>query len=277
MAAPRKGKPGTPAARAGTLSSAARAASDRILGNHPSSPHPFGRVLSAKDGKTGNKVPHRALTEANGARPSAVKCLRKMLVEHHASPEAFKRSEHQRKAMERLGLGKEQARLRRFPTNPATQKGNLAETFLAEYVVAASRLVLPVYRLRYNPNVDQSMKGDDVLAFDLDSNPVRLVVGEAKFRGISSAAAVTEMVEGLLRSHKGGVPASLQFVADRLFDEGQANLGKRILECALLFVRGKLRLEYIGLLVSDTQAASRIDACTPATPTRLADDLAQRR
>ena len=142
--------------------------------------------------------------------------------------------------------------------------------FLAEYVVAASRLVLPVYRLRYNPNVDQSMKGDDVLAFDLDSNPVRLVVGEAKFRGISSAAAVTEMVEGLLRSHKGGVPASLQFVADRLFDEGQANLGKRILECALLFVRGKLRLEYIGLLVSDTQAASRIDACTPATPTRLA-------
>lgn len=247
-----------------------RAGRDRILGDHPPPPHPFGRVLSANDGMTGNDVPHRALTECRGARPSTVKCLRGMLVEHHASADAIKRSEQHRKAMERLGLGKEQARLRRFPTNPATQKGNLAEIVLAEYLVAASGLVLPVYRLRYNPNVDQSMKGDDVLAFDLDSNPVRLVVGEAKFRGTSSAAAVTEIVEGLLRSHKGGVPASLQFVADRLFDEGQVDLGKRILECALVFVRGRLRLEYVGLLLSDAQAASRVDTSTPATFARLA-------
>ncbi len=33
--------------------------------------------------------------------------------------------------------------------------------FLAEYIVAESEASLPVYRLRYNPNVEQSMKGDD--------------------------------------------------------------------------------------------------------------------
>ncbi|WP_437317441.1 Hachiman antiphage defense system protein HamA [Sorangium sp. So ce385] len=196
--------------------------------------------------------------------------LREMLTRHHASPEAMERSQQKRKAMERLGLGREQAGLRRFPTNPTTQKGNLAEVVLAEYIVASSKLALPTYRLRYNPNIDQSMKGDDVLAFDLDANPVRLVVGEAKFRGASSAAAVIEIVDGLLRSHRSGVPASLQFVADRLFDEGQAELGNRVLECAILFARNKLRLDYVGLLLSDAKSAARVNDFTPATSVRLA-------
>jgi hypothetical protein len=256
--------------KAAAPSPAQRVVGDRILGDHPAPPHAFGELLTAKDGRTTSKVPHRALAEKAGSRAAAVKAFRAMLVQHHASPEALERTEKHREAMKRLGLDAEQARIRRFPTNTSTQKGNLAEIVLAEYVVAASSVVLPVYRLRYNPNVDQSMKGDDVLAFDLDSDPVRLVVGEAKFRGASSAAAVTEIVEGLLRSHKGGIPASLQFVADRLFEEGKPEIGKRILECALLFARNRLRLEYVGLLLSDTQAAARIDASTPPTPTRLA-------
>jgi hypothetical protein len=202
-------------------------------------PHAFGAILTAKDGKTGSKVPHRALAEKDGTRAAAVKSIRAMLVQHHASPDALKRTEQHRQAMKRLGLDAEQARLRRFPTNASTQKGNLAEIVLAEYVVAASSVVLPIYRLRYNPNVDQSMKGDDVLAFDLDVKPARIIVGEAKFRGTSSAAAVNEIVEGLLRSYKGGVPASLQFVADRLFEVGQVELAGRVMDCAKLFALGE--------------------------------------
>lgn len=241
-----------------------------VLGDHPQPPHPFGEVWSAKDGKTQSKVAHRALSEVSGKRAAAVESVRGMLVQHHASPEALKRTEKQREAIKRLGLEKQQQRLRRFPSNSATQKGNLAEIVLAEYVVAASDLSLPVYRLRYNPNVDQSMKGDDVLAFDLDSDPVRIVVGESKYRATSTVAAVAEIVDGLLKSHKGGVPASLQFVADRLFAEGQAELGARVLDCALLLARGKLRLDYVGLLLSDTKAAERVDASTPAPIKRLA-------
>jgi Cap4 SAVED domain len=242
----------------------------QILGDHPSPPHPFGKVFSWKDAKTTTKVPHRALSVTDGKREFAAAAISGMLVRHHVSPEALKRSEQQREAMKRLGLESHQARLRRFPTNPSTRKGNLAEIVLAEYVVAASGLTLPVYRLRYNPNVDQSMKGDDVLAFDLDSDPVRVVVGEAKFRATSSATAVTEIVEGLIRSHKAGVPASLQFVADRLFEEGQPDLGMRVSGCAVLFAREKLRVDYIGLLLSDAQSATRVDDATPGTLRRLA-------
>ena len=54
-------------------------------------------------------------------------------------------------------------------------------------------------------------------------------------------------------------------VADPPFDDVQVDLGKRVLECALLFARGKLRFDYVGLLLSDAQAADRIDTATPAT------------
>jgi Cap4 SAVED domain len=160
--------------------------------------------------------------------------------------------------------------LPRFPIDPSTRKGNLAEVVLAEYLVAATGIVLPIYRLRYNPNIDQSMKGDDVLAFDLDSNPVRIIVGEAKFRGTSTKKAVEEIVDGLARSYKAGIPASLQFVADRLFEAGDAPLGERVLACAILFARGNLRLDYVGLLLSDSRAAERVDSATPASLHRLA-------
>jgi hypothetical protein len=225
--------------------------------------------LTAKDGKTASKALHRALAEKDGSRAAAVKALRTMLVNHHASPEALKRTKAHREAMKRLGLDAEQAQLRRFPTNPSTQKGNLAEIVLAEYVVAASGLKLPVYRLRYNPNVDQSMKGDDVLAFDLDANPPRILVGEAKFRGVSSAASVKEIVAGLLRSYKGGVPASLQFVADRLFEAGEVDLGTQVMNCAKLFALGELRIDYVGMLLSDTKSAERVEEATPGALRRL--------
>jgi len=241
-----------------------------ILGDHPSPLNPFGVIFSANDGKTNSNVPHRALSENEKIRPATVKCMREMLVKHHASQEALARTKQHREAMKRLGFGDEQSRLRRFPLNESTRKGNLAEVVLAEYVVSASELTLPVYRLRYNPNIEQSMKGDDVLAFDLDADPVRVIIGESKFRGTASEAAVKDIVDCLVRSHKSGLPASLQFVADRLFDAGETELGMKVIGCAKLFALGKLRLDYVGMLLSDPRAANCVDQSTPASLRRLA-------
>jgi hypothetical protein len=147
---------------------------------------------------------------------------------------------------------------RRYPRNPNTQKGNWAEILLAEYLSGSCNAQLPVYRLRYNTNVDQSMKGDDVLAFDLDSDPVRILVGEAKFRSTPSKKAVEEIVEALTRSYRAGIPVSLQFIADQLFREGSEELGEKVEACNLLFALGKLRLDHVGLLVSDARAADQV-------------------
>jgi hypothetical protein len=241
-----------------------------ILGVHPAESHPFGSLLSAIDGETNSGVPHRTLAEHNNQRKALVECVREMLIRHHVSPEALERDKKRRAAMKRQGFEDVQSSMKRFPTNTSTQKGNLAEVVLAEYLIAASDVSLPIYRLRYNPNVDQAMKGDDVLAFDLDSDPIRIIVGESKFRSSSSKAAVIEIVEGLLRSHKGGIPASLQFVADLLFETGKIDLGERVLECATMFALEKLRIDYVGLLMSDTRSASKLNQHTDNTLHRLA-------
>lgn len=241
-----------------------------ILGPHPALPHVFGKILGSTDRTTTTNVPHRALSPAKRAGAATRKTLRAMLEGHHASEDAHKRSREYAAAMQAAGFGAHQSSLRRFPTNPSTQKGNLAEIVLAEYIVAVSGMKLPIYRLRYNPNVDQSMKGDDVLAFDLDASPVRIIVGEAKFRGASSVAAVREIVEGLVRSHRGGIPASLQFVVERLFETNNAALGAKVLRCAALFAEGNLQIDYVGMLLSDEDAATRVDDGTPASLARLA-------
>src|SRR6266700_3492710 len=94
-------------AQAKAPSSADRA----TLGAHPSPPHPFGETLTARDGQTARKVPHRALAEKDGVRVKTVEHLRTIIVRHHANPTALKRTAEQREAMKRLGLDAEQARL----------------------------------------------------------------------------------------------------------------------------------------------------------------------
>jgi len=240
-----------------------------VLGGHPLPPHPLGIILSSSDKITTSTIPHRALSEQQDRR-ATVDCFRGMLQQHHASPEAIERARQHNEAMTELGFEAEQMRFSLFPTNPNTRKGNLAEIVLAEYVIASCSIQLPVYRLRYNPNINESMKGDDVLAFDLDSDPVRILVGEAKFRGRSKNAAVTEIAEALVRSHSAGIPASLMFVAERLFGEGNEELGKRVYDCARLFALGQLRIDYVGMLLSDMEASNKVQRATPNSIHQLA-------
>lgn len=219
------------------------------------------------DQKTVHDVPHRVLNNVPQKQDELIAAITQWIVSHHVSPENVERDRIRREALERQGFHDPTLRL---PTNTSTQKGNWAEILLAEYVAASSNSQLPVYRLRYNPNVDQSMKGDDVLAFDLNSNPVRVLVGEAKFRSTSTKVVVGELVDALEKSHSGNVPASLQFVADRLFESGQDELGAKVAECNTLFAQGRLQLDYVGLLVSNKHAHAHVSATAQSIVQRLA-------
>lgn len=137
-------------------------------------------------------------------------------------------------------------------------------------MVASANTSLPVYRLRYNPNVDQSMKGDDVLAFDLEGTPTRLIVGEAKFRKTSSAQVVEELISNLSRSKLNGLPTSLTFVLDRLYESGNQDLAEKVENCILLFAKGKLELSYVGFLMSDTAASRHVKENGTASIDRFA-------
>ncbi|MCQ8128730.1 Hachiman antiphage defense system protein HamA, partial [Methylomonas rivi] len=240
---------------------------EQIIGPHPLPPHPCGNNLAAVDQKTEHDVPHRVLENDPLKQDELIAAMTQWIVNHHVSPENAERDRKRREALERQGLPDP---TRRLPLNTSTQKGNWAEILLAEYLAASSNAQLPVYRLRYNPNVDQSMKGDDVLAFDLNSDPVRVLVGEAKFRSTSTKVVVGELIDALEKSHSGNVPASLQFVADRLFDSGLDDLGAKVAECNTLFAQNRLQLDYVGLLVSNKNAHAHIYSTAQSKVQRLA-------
>lgn len=238
-----------------------------IVGPHPAPPHPFGIHFGAKDEHSDYGVPHRVLNNDPLQIDKFTATMKQWIRTHHVSPENAERDRRRNEALARQGLNDPTLR---FPVNPSTQKGNWGEIFLAEYLSNACNAILPVYRLRYNPNVDQSMKGDDVLAFDLDSDPVRILVGEAKFRSTPSKQAVEEIVDALTRSHRAGIPISLGFVADRLFNDGKETLGAKVDACNMLFAQGRLRLDHVGLLVSNTSASAHVQRNTKSTIHRLA-------
>lgn len=226
-----------------------------IVGPHPTTAHPLGIHLNSTDAYSDEGVPHRILKDVSCKNQQFIDSMKQWLITHHVSPESIERDRRRREALARQGFTDAN---RRFPTNPKTQKGNWGEIFLAEYLASACGAQIPVYRFRYNPNVDQSMKGDDILAFDLDSDPVRVLVGEAKFRATPSKKAVEDIIEALAKSHRAGIPASLQFVVDRLFDENRTELAIKVDACSLLFAQGRLRLDHVGLLVSDVNTALHV-------------------
>ena len=238
-----------------------------IAGPHPAPPHVIGTRFDHIDGHSTHGIPSRILTEAGTDPNHFIELMKDHLRKHHARPEDLQRDRLRREALVRQGFS---ALLSRFPANPNTQKGNWAEILLAEYIYESCGADLPVYRLRYNPNIEQSMKGDDVLAFDLDSDPVRVIVGEAKFREKPTKRAVLDIVAALEKSQRSGIPISLQFIADRLFSEGNEELGKRIEACSDLFIKGKIRLDRIGLLASNLETHIHVNRHAESLQHRIA-------
>lgn len=230
-----------------------------FLGTHPL-PDSFGSHTKANDSHVDSGIPHRIIKLGETGLKATTSQLRTALILHHVSPENIERDLQRKESLKQLGYSVSENTPNRFPQSDKTRKGNLAEVFLAEYLVATSDISLPVYRLRYNPNVEQSMKGDDVLAFDFESEPVRILIGEAKFRGKPSKRAVTGIIKALIRSHQAGLPVSLQFVADRLFESGNNDLGQKVENCAMLIARRKFELIYVGLLMSNNNSSSNVNS-----------------
>jgi len=227
-----------------------------IIYDHPTRTHPLAVSLLSTDITTACGVAHRKLEE-NGHNDVFLDFMVPALQTHHISLEALER---RRDLIQSLRVvNAPPIPPSPYPQNPTTRKGNFAEVFLAEYLRSTTEAQIPVYRLRYNPNVEQSMKGDDVLLFDMDSKPMRIIVGEAKFRGTPTRQAVVDTINALVRSNKAGLPVSLMFVADRLFEEGNNDMAKKVQSCAMLFATDKLQIDYVGLLMSNRNVSKHVN------------------
>lgn len=108
------------------------------------------------------------------------------------------------------------------PLSPEVRRGHLAEILACEFAREQLGYELPVHRLRYNPNPDQSMKGDDILGFlfaKTHQESQGVLIGEAKYRSTYSSAVVLEAFESLHHGFR-PYPVSVDFVATILDIEG---------------------------------------------------------
>lgn len=224
-----------------------------ILGNHPDKAQPIG-ILKSDDQVTDLKLPHRSLSCDDKYKQDFINLSAEWLIKHHADDSKIARY---KKALLRQELISHipQSPL---PTKSITQKGNWAEIVLAEYLESSSGVELPVYKLRFNSNINESMKGDDVLAFDLDSDPIRIIVGEAKFRTTPQKQDVKDMVKNLINSNLIKIPLSLGFVVDRLYEQGMEDIANKVHNCEVLIASGDLKIDYVGLLASDQNVSKTV-------------------
>lgn len=116
------------------------------------------------------------------------------------------------------------------PRNSVTRSGNFIEILTCE-LAKKQGYDIPVLRLQYNPNRDQSMKGDDMLGFkvpDDEEDKNIILIGEAKFRTDFSKEAVKDAYDGLKDKVRSG-PISMEFTASILSREGDKQKAAEIM------------------------------------------------
>ena len=216
---------------------------NEIIGNHPKNGVFFDWV-ECQDTKCTDTKRHRHLLEKAENRQVAIETVARWLVEYHLS-KGKKRLLCKKKKILRKYEFEEYARsLRIFPNTDKTKKGNLGEVILTEYLSEVSGIEVLIFKLHYNPNVDQSMKGDDVLLVD----ETKILLGESKFRSTPSKKAIEEA--SYLMNNTLVLPISLGFIADRLFEQEQDELAEKILEIQYNLSKENFDIKNIAFLLS---------------------------
>lgn len=230
----------------------------KLVGNHPTKSL-FAEWLSFEDIPCTEKKIHRKLIEKEELRTFAIEQVSDWIISHHISDGTMKRMKKKRKTiLEKYGLNEYLSKQKRLPDTDKTMKGNATEIVLAEYLQSSSNLELLLYRLRYNPNVNQSMKGDDVLLFNKDNLEEKVILGESKFRQTPSKSAVEEITKEFSKRVK--FPLSILFVANIIGDEFQnEDLADELEELHFKVQKETVPVVNVGFLLSNKNTATNVE------------------
>lgn len=230
---------------------------DEILGLHPSKHPVIGTWLDYEDKEPTETSCVRILSEKDACDEAVIEPFAKCLIDFHYSPASIKAL---KKRFEQLGLpefASYYAQSRKLPQNSKTQKGNAVEVLMTEYSLAAINKpdLTFAHRFRYNPNVDQSMKGDDMLIVDFsDEKNSVIYLGEAKFRKTVDTTVLKDIQKALAKDK---MPLSLTFLRDqyeKLNDEIYEKLDN-----VLLQKLSEYDIRYVGFIVGDKNAADKVE------------------
>lgn len=231
-----------------------------LIGNHPCHPHPYERWLKCNDvTRTATKC-HRSLTATiPTSDQELIEWLAYKLIHHHYSDYRLRKLKAMYKT---LGFPKYAEQNRKLPRADKVKKGNATEILLTEYIEGClNKKLIKAFKLKYNPNVDQAIKGDDTLMVDIakskNEEQVKLYLGEAKFRKNPSKNVVD--VIGLSLA-KDKLPISYSFLIEELAKNPLTEKMADILDRYFIDeIKGKGDLTYTGFLLSNTDTHNVVE------------------
>lgn len=227
-----------------------------LIGSHPDEKHPIGAWLNVNDIPSTSTKCHRELKEKNlGENEDIILWMANKLISHHYSE--F-RLEQLKKRYGELGFEKYAEQNRKLPSVDKVKKGNATEILLTEYIQSTiNRELIKVFKLKYNPNVDQAIKGDDTLMVDLiekdGRNELKIFLGESKFRTTPTKKVVDDISLSL---EKEKMPLSYSFLVEEIA-KSDVELALKLDDFIVQDIKDKGQLIYTGLLLSN-EDTSRI-------------------
>ncbi len=226
---------------------------EKLIGRHPADHVFFSKCIACEDLPTISTKIHRKLTELDKHKIICnIDLIIDYIIRHHLSYDDIERK---RKILKGMGLERCSEKDWNLPSSDKTQKANFAEILLSEYLTSCSNLPLLVYRLRYNPNIDQSMKGDDVLLIEVNDFK-KIIIGEAKLRTNPDKSVIEEIIKGV--DNKKGLPISLSFIANIVQNENK-KLAENIERLNSAISTEKINIVNVGFLLGNLNASNCIE------------------
>jgi hypothetical protein len=230
---------------------------EELIGKHPDSTHPFGKWLVSRDLPDSATQCHRELTESAAVDDDLIEWMARKIIDHHYTKFRIDRLKEK---YESLGYAQYAAQHRKLPVADKVKKGNATEVLLTDYVqTTQGKEFIKIFKLKYNPNVDQAIKGDDTLMVDMfeenGNEKIKLYLGESKFRKEPSKA----VVEGITNSlSKDTLPLSYTFLVEEIAKTDE-QLAIKLDDYIVQDVKDRGDLIYAGLLLSNTKTSETVE------------------
>lgn len=232
-----------------------------LIGSHPIAPSVFERWLDCIDIEPTDARCHRSLSaKLPTDDPELIQWLAEKLVHHHYDQN---RIERLKQKYREVGFPQYAEQNRNLPRADKTKKGNATEILLIEYIESCQeKPLIKAFKLRYNPNVDQAIKGDDTLMVDIITDDkgierIKIYLGEAKFRATPAKKAIDDISQSL---GKEKLPLSFSFLINELSRDPATKETADLLDKFLISeIKSKGDIIYTGLLLSNTQTSTVVE------------------
>jgi len=229
---------------------------DELIGAHPTDGSIFSNWLSNTEDQPKADIKHRKLDPDPAHLTDAIDKISDYLLIHHIPDSKVREIKVKKRILDKYGFTNYVNNIDVLPSSHATLVGNGTEVIMSEYLKKTSGLELLVYRLHYNPNVDQAMKGDDALLLNPENVAEKIIIGESKFR----ASPDKPMVEEILKT-MGDIsvtPISLSFIQNTLHKEGKNILAKEVAELQSNLAKNLTPIISVGFILSNHNTHNHI-------------------